>query len=80
MAPLKTSTEVEGMLSLFKYVEENEDRSVGQEKSGDKEGRKKLSQELKDRWIGGRRQKQNDSRRARQDFEEDEKDKIELEP
>lgn len=61
MSPLKTSTEVEGMLCLLEDIEKNKDRSIGQEKSSNKKGGKDFPQDTKDRRVRGGGQKQNDS-------------------
>ena len=51
MAPLKSPAEVEGMLCLLKDFEKDEDRSVGQKKSGHKKGGEDPPQEPEDRRV-----------------------------
>ena len=80
MSPLEASPKMKGMLRLLKYLEENEDRSVSQEKSGHKKGREEFPQDTKDAGIRRRCQKQNDPRRPAEDLEKDEEDKLELKP
>ena len=80
MSPLKPSPKVEGMLCLFKNVEQDEDRSICQKKSGYKKRREDSSQDTKNGGIRSCGQKQNNPGRPAEDLQEDEKNKRDLKP
>ena len=78
MPPLKPSPKVEGMLCFFKDVEEDEDRSVSQKKSGHKERREDSPQDTKNGGIRSCGQKQDDPSGPAEYLQEDKQNKKDL--
>src|SRR4030042_5772700 len=78
MLPLESSPQVEGLLCLFKNIEENEDRSVSQKEGCHKQRRQHLPKNHKHGRIRGGRQEQDHSGRSTEHFQENEQNEIEL--